>query len=79
MFFHRLGPVLARCMPLTGDIIEAGEIEHPGSSPTPARHGGARPLLGREGREDAPPIWVVIAKEAFRLVEQSQVSTRARR
>ena len=30
MFFHRLGPVLARRMLLTGDIIEAGEVEHLG-------------------------------------------------
>ncbi|WP_283634784.1 enoyl-CoA hydratase/isomerase family protein, partial [Mycolicibacterium poriferae] len=30
MFFHRLGPVLARRMLLTGDIIEAGSIEHLG-------------------------------------------------
>ena len=30
MFFHRLGPVLARPLLLTGDIIEAGEIEHLG-------------------------------------------------
>src|SRR3954465_15189303 len=30
MFFHRLGPVLARRMLLTGDIIEAGAIAHLG-------------------------------------------------
>ena len=30
MFFHRLGPVPARRMLLTGDIIEAGAIEHLG-------------------------------------------------
>ncbi len=30
MFFHRLGPVLARRMLLTGDIIDAGSIEHLG-------------------------------------------------
>ena len=30
MFFHRLGPVLARRLLLTGDIIEAGTIEHLG-------------------------------------------------
>jgi enoyl-CoA hydratase/carnithine racemase len=28
MFFHRLGPVLARRMLLTGDIIEAAAIEN---------------------------------------------------
>src|SRR6201992_3669007 len=45
MFFHRLGPVLARRLLLTGDIIEAGAIEHlgiftdtcdPGLVPAPA-------------------------------------------
>src|SRR6185312_906897 len=30
LFFHRLGPVLARRLLLTGDIIEAGDIEHLG-------------------------------------------------
>src|SRR5947209_7236748 len=30
MFFHRLGPVLARRLLLTGDVIEAGELEHLG-------------------------------------------------
>lgn len=30
MFFHRLGPVLARRLLLTGDIIEAGAVEHLG-------------------------------------------------
>ena len=30
MFFHRLGPVLTRRLLLTGDIIEAGAIEHLG-------------------------------------------------
>ena len=30
MFFHRLGPVLARRLLLTGDIIEAGTMEHLG-------------------------------------------------
>src|ERR1700739_4883285 len=30
MFFHRLGPVMARALPLAGDIIEAGTIEHLG-------------------------------------------------
>ena len=30
MFFHRLGPVLARRLLLTGDTIEAGELAHLG-------------------------------------------------
>ena len=30
MFFHRLGPVLARRLLLTGDTIAAGEVAHLG-------------------------------------------------
>src|SRR5690625_420400 len=30
MFFHRLGPVLARRLLLTGDIVEAGTLAHLG-------------------------------------------------
>jgi enoyl-CoA hydratase/carnithine racemase len=74
MFFHRLGPVLARRMLLTGDIIEAGAIEHlgiftdtcdPASVPARARYWA-------EKAAKMPADGVVIAKEAFRLVEQSQ-------
>ena len=74
MFFHRLGPVLARRLLLTGDIIEAGTIEHlgiftdtcdPVSVPARARYWA-------EKAAKMPADGVVIAKEAFRLVEQSQ-------
>jgi enoyl-CoA hydratase len=74
MFFHRLGPVLARRLLLTGDIIEAGAIEHlgiftdicdPASVPARARYWA-------EKAAKMPADGVVIAKEAFRLVEQSQ-------
>jgi enoyl-CoA hydratase len=74
MFFHRLGPVLARRLLLTGDIIEAGAIEHlgiftdtcdPASVPARARYWA-------EKAAKMPGDGVVIAKEAFRLVEQSQ-------
>ncbi len=74
MFFHRLGPVLARRLLLTGDIIEAGAVEHlgvftdtcdPGSVPARARYWA-------EKAAKMPADGVVIAKEAFRLVEQSQ-------
>ena len=55
MFFHRFGPVLARRLLLTGDIIEAGTIEHLGiftdtCDPAWCRPG---PVLGGEGCEDA--------------------------
>ncbi|OBI21149.1 enoyl-CoA hydratase/isomerase family protein [Mycobacterium sp. E2497] len=74
MFFHRLGPVLARRLLLTGDIIEAGELEHLGIF-TDTCDSAAVPARARYWAEKAakmPADGVVIAKEAFRLVEQSQ-------
>lgn len=74
MFFHRLGPVLARRMLLTGDIIEAAAVEHLGvftetCSPDAVT---ARARFWAEKAAKMPADGVVIAKEAFRLVEQSQ-------
>ena len=74
MFFYRLGPMLARRLLLTGDTIEAGEVAHLGvftevveAMPwRPGRPGGPR----RPSR--MPADGIVIAKEAFRLVEQLQ-------
>jgi len=74
MFFHRLGPVLARRLLLTGDIIEAAAIEHLGIF-TDTCDPAAVPARARYWAEKAakmPADGVVIAKEAFRLVEQSQ-------
>ncbi len=74
MFFHRLGPVLARRLLLTGDIIEAGAVEHLGIF-TDTCDAAAVPGRARYWAEKAakmPADGVVIAKEAFRLVEQSQ-------
>ncbi|WP_102145446.1 enoyl-CoA hydratase/isomerase family protein [Mycobacterium hubeiense] len=74
MFFHRLGPVLARRLLLTGDIIEAGAVEHLGVF-TETCSAAAVPARARYWAEKAakmPADGVVIAKEAFRLVEQSQ-------
>jgi enoyl-CoA hydratase len=74
MFFHRLGPVLARRLLLTGDIIEAGAIEHLGiftDTCDPASV-TARARYWAEKAAKMPADGVVIAKEAFRLVEQSQ-------
>jgi enoyl-CoA hydratase/carnithine racemase len=74
MFFHRLGPVLARRLLLTGDIIEAGAVEHLGVF-TDTCDAGSVPARARYWAEKAakmPADGVVIAKEAFRLVEQSQ-------
>jgi enoyl-CoA hydratase len=74
MFFHRLGPVLARRLLLTGDIIEAGEIEHLGIFTDTCDPGAvtARARYWAEKAAKMPADGVVIAKEAFRLVEQTQ-------
>ncbi|MHC9293092.1 enoyl-CoA hydratase/isomerase family protein [Mycobacterium sp. LTG2003] len=74
MFFHRLGPVLARRMLLTGDIIEAGSIEHLGifTDTCDANQVAARAQYWAQKAAKMPADGVVIAKEAFRLVEQSQ-------
>ncbi|AIY45958.1 enoyl-CoA hydratase/isomerase family protein [Mycolicibacterium fortuitum] len=74
MFFHRLGPVLARRMLLTGDIIEAGSVEHLGifTDTCDADQVGARAQYWAAKAAKMPADGVVIAKEAFRLVEQSQ-------
>lgn len=74
MFFHRLGPVLARRMLLTGDIITAADVEQFGvftDTCDPAKV-GARARYWAEKAAKMPADGVVIAKEAFRLVEQSQ-------
>ncbi|MGV0746720.1 enoyl-CoA hydratase/isomerase family protein [Mycolicibacter minnesotensis] len=74
MFFHRLGPVLARRLLLTGDIIEAGAVEHLGvftETCDPAAV-TARARYWACKAAKMPADGVVIAKEAFRLVEQSQ-------
>ncbi|MBP2453386.1 enoyl-CoA hydratase/isomerase family protein [Mycolicibacterium lutetiense] len=74
MFFHRLGPVLARRMLLTGDIIEAGSVEHLGifTDTCEADQVTARAQYWAAKAAKMPADGVVIAKEAFRLVEQSQ-------
>jgi len=74
MFFHRLGPVLARRLLLTGDIIEAGAIEHLGvfTDTCDLSKVTARARYWAEKAAKMPADGVVIAKEAFRLVEQSQ-------
>ncbi len=74
MFFHRLGPVLARRLLLTGDIIEAGEIEQLGIFTDTCDPGSvtARARYWAEKAAKMPADGVVIAKEAFRLVEQTQ-------
>jgi enoyl-CoA hydratase len=74
MFFHRLGPVLARRLLLTGDIIAAESVEHLGifTETCDPGHVTARARYWAEKAAKMPADGVVIAKEAFRLVEQSQ-------
>src|SRR5246500_5586761 len=74
MFFHRLGPVLSRRLLLTGDIIEAGEIENLGIFTDTCDPGSvaARARYWAEKAAKMPADGVVIAKEEFRLVEQTQ-------
>ena len=74
MFFHRLGPVLARRMLLTGDIIEAGVVEHLGvfTETCESEAVKARAWYWAQKAAKMPADGVVIAKEAFRWVEQSQ-------
>jgi enoyl-CoA hydratase/carnithine racemase len=74
MFFHRLGPVLARRLLLTGDTIEAGEVAHLGVFTEVAEPGEvpARAAWWAEKAARMPADGIVMAKEAFRLVEQLQ-------
>ena len=74
MFFHRLGPVLARRLLLTGDIITAADVEHLGVFTETCEAGAvtARARYWAQKAAKMPADGVVIAKEAFRLVEQSQ-------
>jgi enoyl-CoA hydratase len=74
MFFHRLGPVLARRLLLTGDIIEAGDVEQLGifTETCDPVSVAARARYWAQKAAKMPADGVVIAKEAFRLVEQTQ-------
>jgi enoyl-CoA hydratase len=74
MFFHRLGPTLARRLLLTGDTIPAGDLAHLSifteviDDPEVA---GRADWWARKIAK-MPGDGIVIAKEAFRLVEQLQ-------
>ena len=74
MFFHRLGRVLARRLLLTGDIITAADVEHLGVFTETCEPASvtARARYWAQKAAKMPADGVVIAKEAFRLVEQSQ-------
>jgi enoyl-CoA hydratase/carnithine racemase len=74
LFFHRLGPVLARRLLLTGDTIEAKTIEHLGIFTEMADDADveARAEWWAKKASRMPADGIVMAKEAFRLVEQLQ-------
>ncbi|MET0903221.1 MAG: enoyl-CoA hydratase/isomerase family protein [Acidimicrobiales bacterium] len=74
LFFHRLGPVLARRLLLTGDTIKAGEVAHLGIFTEVVDPGAveARAAWFAEKVSRMPADGLVIAKEAFRLVEHLQ-------
>ena len=74
LFFHRLGPVLARRLLLTGDTIRASEVADRGVFTEVVEPGAveARAAWWAEKVSRMPADGIVMAKEAFRLVEQLQ-------
>jgi len=74
LFFHRLGPVLARRFLLTGDTMEAGQLEHLSifTEVVDDADVAARAAWWAKKAARMPADGIVIAKEAFRLVEQLQ-------
>ena len=74
LFFHRLGPVLARRLLLTGDTIPASAVEHLGVFTEVVDDAAveARASWWAQKVSRMPADGIVMAKEAFRLVEQLQ-------
>jgi enoyl-CoA hydratase/carnithine racemase len=74
MFFHRLGPMLARRLLLTGDTPRAAELEKYGifTEIIADDQVAARADWWAQKIARMPADGIVIAKEAFRLVEQMQ-------
>jgi enoyl-CoA hydratase/carnithine racemase len=74
MFFYRLGPVLAKRLLLTGDTVEAGSLEHLGvfTEVTDDAAVADRAEWWAQKASRMPADGIVMAKEAFRLVEQLQ-------
>jgi enoyl-CoA hydratase/carnithine racemase len=72
LFFHRLGPVLARRLLLTGDTIAAGEVAHLGVFTEVVDPATVTDRAAWWAAKAArmPADGIVLAKEAFRLVEQ---------
>jgi enoyl-CoA hydratase/carnithine racemase len=74
MFFHRLGPVLTRRLLLTGDTIKASEVAHLNvfTEVVDPATVTARAAWWAEKAARMPADGIVMAKEAFRLIEQLQ-------
>ena len=74
MFFYRLGPTLARRLLLTGDMIRANELAHLSifTEVIPEPDVTARADWWARKISRMPADGLVLAKEAFRLVEQMQ-------
>jgi enoyl-CoA hydratase/carnithine racemase len=74
LFFHRLGPVLARRLLLTGDTIQASELADRDvfTEVVAPEVVGARASWWAEKVSRMPADGIVMAKEAFRLIEQLQ-------
>jgi enoyl-CoA hydratase/carnithine racemase len=74
LFFHRLGPVLARRLLLTCDTVTAASLEHLGVFTEVVDDDDVAPRAAWFAQKIAkmPADGIVIAKEAFRLVEQLQ-------
>lgn len=74
MFFYRLGPVLARRLLLTGDTVPAADLAHHQVFTEVVEPDQVEARADWFARKCArmPADGIVIAKEAFRLVEQLQ-------
>jgi len=74
LFFHRLGPVLAKRLLLTGDTVLVSELARPDvftEVVAPEEVAGRAEALAALIAK-MPADGIAIAKEAYRLVEQSQ-------
>jgi len=74
LFFHRLGPTMARRLLLTGDTIPARELAHLSifTEVVDDAAVGARADWWARKVARMPADGLVLVKEAFRLVEQTQ-------
>lgn len=74
LFFHRLGPVLAKRLLLTGETVAVADLTRLDvfTEVVPADQVAARAEELAALVAKMPADGIVIAKEAFRLVEQSQ-------